>query len=91
MLTRCSVSGIGIEIGSEPGRRDRLHAARPRAAADAIDEIARPCGIRSARRRARQQRVVHRQHADRRGVTAVRAVRLDQLLRIHVTVVEIEA
>ena len=71
MLTRCSVSGIAIEIGSDARRRDRLHSAGPRASADSVDEVARRAEF-ALHDRARQQRVVHRQHADRRGVTAVR-------------------
>ena len=70
-------------------RRHGFDPAWACATTDAIDEIARRAEF-VLNNRPRQQRIVHRQNTDGRGVAAVRPIRFDQLLRVHVPVVQIE-
>ena len=83
------VLGTTITIGSAPVGATAFSPPGPLPPANPVHEIGRRAEL-ALHVEPREQRVVQREHADRRGVAVIGAVRLDLLFRVGVPVVQVE-
>ena len=89
IVTSVSSAASGSVIGFDADRRNRFDPAWAGAAADALEQIVGPPEL-GRDDRARQQRVVERQHADAGDIRRVRGLQPHFFFRVGVAVVQVE-